>query len=81
MCLDSMRNARNRQNEILKAALNDLMCRKSVIVRGREKVVSQNSEVGKAAFSFKKYTARRIVRGRRIYHPKICHLSIKIILS
>lgn len=63
-----------------KAALKDLMVQK-VNDYKREKVINQNSEKGKAAFSFRKHTVKRILKGSRICYLQMYHFSIKYIFS
>lgn len=47
----------------------------------RERVINQNPEKGKTAFSFRKHTVKRILKGSRICHLQMCHFPIKNILS
>lgn len=61
-------------------ALKDLMVKK-VNSYKREKVINQMPEKGKAAFSFRKHTVKRILKGNRICHPQIYRFHIKNILS
>ena len=63
-----------------KAALKDFMVYQIRIIYYEREKVDQNSEEGKAVLSFRKFTARRTLKGSRICCCQICRVSIRITL-